>query len=294
MDYYNDGAKDEIYYGSRGKDDFQYMIKNILKKAKLKEHYLDILISKEAFDKYGNGFTTKDADKINNYEIFENLGDLSANKIIVSYLFKKFPKIDQTEGNQVLARARIKYGAKQTFFTIAESLGFWKFISAPVSDREHKKKKLLEDVFEAFLGVTEYLIDKHFPIGVGYHVVYCILSNILDEHLIVSFRYEDLVDSKTILKELFDYIKAESKKGNMEFSDVKYDDPIEDKIKKLKTVSVYQIINNKKILLGTGTASIKIDAEQKAAYNAIATMRKMGYHRDPPPIYEELHNEYFN
>ena len=120
------------------------------------------------------------------------------------------------------------------------------------------------------------------------------MSEIFDEELKVSFKYVDLVDSKTILKEIFDNIRAESKKGNMVFSDVQYDAPIEDRIKKLKTVHVYQIFeDNRRILLGKGTAAIKIDAEQKAAANSIVTMNGMGYSKDPPPIYEELHNEYF-
>ena len=296
---------DGIYYGSRG-EDFQNMIKDILKKANLKEHYLNILLTKESMEKYGFGFTSDTADKINNYQVFENLGDLAANKILVCYLFKKFPKIDQTAGNPVLARSRIKYGSKQSFFPIAESLGFWNFITATHDHRKKEKKKLLEDVFEAFLGVTEYLIDKHFPIGVGYHVNYCILSNILDENLKISFRYTDLYDSKTILKELFDSIKKDFKKGIGQFSDIIYSNSVENKITKLKTVHIYQFFDSNpeltdkqklagyKKLLGTGTAAHTKDAEQKAAENAIETMRKMGFHKPPPPIFEELHNEYFN
>ena len=67
----------EIYYGSRG-EDFQNMIKNILKKANLKEHYVNILLTDENLKEYGNAFTSDSADPINNYQIYEKLGDLSA------------------------------------------------------------------------------------------------------------------------------------------------------------------------------------------------------------------------
>ena len=69
--------------------------------------------------------------------------------------------------------------------------------------RVRDKKDLLEDTLEAFIGCTEYLLDKAYRPGVGYAIVYDILSDIFDE-IPISLRFEDLYDAKTRLKETFD------------------------------------------------------------------------------------------
>jgi dsRNA-specific ribonuclease len=271
----------EIYYGSRG-EDFQNMIKNILKKANLKEHYVNILLTDENLKEYGNAFTSDSADPINNYQIYEKLGDLSANKFISNYMIKRFPKTKCPEGVKILARLQINYGSKQSFFPIAERLGFWNYISSTISKRKKKKKDLLEDVFEAFIGVTELLIDNHFKhvgVGVGYSVVYNILENIFND-LKISFKYEDLYDSKTILKELFDFKKL---------GEVTY----KSKRDKEKNLTISEAYDNKKTLLGIGYGSLQSIAEQNAAIKSIKYMNNQGFYSKPiDPIYNELDAEY--
>ena len=66
---------------------------------------------------------------------------------------------------------------------------------------------MLEDCVESFIGVTEMMIDDVCRPGVGHAVVYDILKSIFDE-IAISLKYEDLYDSKTRLKELFDYHKT--------------------------------------------------------------------------------------
>jgi len=74
-----------IYNGSRG-NDFKELIFNLLKKAKLKTHYINILLDENSLEYYNKAFTSDTADIENNYEVFEQLGDITANKFIVWYM----------------------------------------------------------------------------------------------------------------------------------------------------------------------------------------------------------------
>jgi dsRNA-specific ribonuclease len=184
---------------------FKNLIQRVLLKANIKEKYVNILLSDENILFFSKAFTNKSAYPElpeYNYEVFEQMGDLTANKFIVNYMYKKFPQLDCPTCVKIVARLRINYGAKQSFYEIANSLGFWDFIRADEETKKNKKK-LLEDVFEAFFGVTELILDSVFTIGVGYAICYSILENIFNKK-IISLRYEDLYDSKTILKQLFD------------------------------------------------------------------------------------------
>ena len=201
-----------IYLGSRGQD-FKNMIVGLLKRGNLKAKYIDLLTDEKSLLAYGQAFTAVTADKVDNYERFEQIGDVTANKFIVWYAYRRFPQLDCTDGVKVVARLRINYGAKQFFAPLGEQLGFWPFISAAEDGvernmyyRNRNKKDLLEDCIEAFIGCTEYLLDKAFRPGVGYGIVYDILASIFDE-IDMSLRYEDLYDAKTRLKETFDSYK---------------------------------------------------------------------------------------
>lgn len=292
-----------LYLGSRD-EKFQSMIYGLLKRGKLKPKYIDILTTKKAMESWSNAFTASSADKINNYERFEQLGDVTANKFIIWYAYKRFPQLDCTDGVKVVARLRINYGSKQTFAALADSLGFWEYISAEeegtakaMKYRSRQKKDLLEDCFEAFIGCAEYLLDKAFRTGVGYGIVYDILANIFDE-LPMSLAYEDLYDPKTRLKQTFDTYPEQL--GDWIFIDSRQD--------AVATAELYQApphTNQKPYkkfygpgkkdfdmkpqkgwnLIGTGVASAKIDAQQKAAEQGIKTLRQRGWYKPPPSEY---------
>ena len=192
-----------VYIGDRGFA-FKSLIKGLLKASDISERYVDILVSEKNMELYGAAFTSDLVDDNNNYQIYEQLGDLSCNKFIVSYIYTRFPFLKSCDGVKIAARLRINYGSKKSFFEIAEKLGFWEYITAPNDIRQRNKKPLLEDSFEAFIGVTEYILDSEFGIGVGYACVYIILEKIFSS-INISLKYSDLYDAKTRLKELFDF-----------------------------------------------------------------------------------------
>lgn len=301
----------DFYTGSRGSD-FVDLISGLLSRGKLKPKYISLLTNEESMKAYSTAFTAYSFDPINNYERFEQLGDVTANKFIVWYAYKRFPQLDCTEGVKVVARLRINYGATKIFSSIGEELGFWPFISAEINGTDHNKKyrnrhmkQLLEDVFEAFIGCTEWLLDKAFRTGVGYAIVYDILLDIFDNRH-MSIAYEDLYDSKTRLKETFDMKKGTI--GTWAYTEEKKCSDPESictheikksmcaeciKINALNVSRVYQIpegVSNEKynkgwILIGTGIASKKIDAEQIAAEEGIVFLKKKGIYKHPPSIY---------
>ena len=43
---------------------------------------------------------------------------------------------------------------------MAEALGFWKFINTTSEDKRMNKKKLLEDIFEGFVGAIENVYQR--------------------------------------------------------------------------------------------------------------------------------------
>ena len=283
-----------IYIGDRGIK-FRTLIESVLKRGIRKQRYLDILLDSESMDMYSAAFTSELVDEDHNYQVYEQLGDLSGNKFIVEYIYERFPQLNCVEGVKVAARLRINYGAKQSFFSIAQNLGFWDFISATNDLRMRKMKSLLEDVFEAFIGVTEKIINTRLGKRIGYPIVYKILQNIFNE-INISLRYEDLYDAKTRLKELFD-LHGE-KLGPLVYREIK-----EDLITYATVFRVcggcYEVrpngsINMKRIQGGTyvkigeGSAALKADAQQKAAANALENLAKQGWVKQSPAIYRRF------
>jgi dsRNA-specific ribonuclease len=281
-----------IYLGDRGVA-FKKLITGLLKKGNIKQKYIDILTTPESMEAYAAAFTSEQVDDTNNYQVYEQLGDLTGNKFIVWYIYKRFPQLKCAEGVKVAARLRINLGSKNSFCSIAEDNGFWDFISATNELRQRKKKPLLEDVFEAFLGATETLLDEHTRIGVGYACVYKILGAIFDE-MPISLRYEDLYDAKTRLKELFDIhadklgpLRYEEKREELvaysmiyRLDGAKYDTRPDGTVNMNSIVGKYR-----KVLIGKGSAALKADAEQVAAADALKNLASQGYVKHAPSIY---------
>ena len=289
-----------IYLGSRGSD-FKALISSLLRKGGLKSKYIEMLTDPEAMKIYGCAFTSELVDPVNNYQVLEQVGDLSGNKFIVNYMYERFPQLDCTEGVKVVARLRINYGAKESFCEIARKLGFWEFISATNDLRQRKMKPLLEDVFEAFLGATERILDSRKRVGVGYAIVHDILASIFNE-MDISLRYEDLYDAKTRLKELFDL--HESSLGPLVYKEQKQDmitfvtafrvhgGKYAEKTDKFGNITVdkKRIVGGKYIKIGEGSAALKADGEQNAAAAALDLLKKQGWSKPVPSVYTRFNN----
>ena len=255
----------EIYKGIRG-ERFTYFLREVLSLSNLNKQYYDILLDKEGLQLYDQVFTHKTANEENNYEYLEFLGDTTLNKSIAWYLSRRFPQLNCPQGVKVLTRLKINLISKRSFAGFAKQLGFWNFVSADSEVRSMKMDKTLEDVFEAFFGATELLIDERIRQGAGYSICYNIIDNILNTHDI-SLKYEDLFDSKTRLKEIFDHFGENL--GQLKYDTVK--------VERIHHVKVVLNDRGSCRTLGEGSAPLKADAQQRAATQAIETLRKIGF-----------------
>lgn len=213
-------------------DLFRKLVVSILKRSKLRTKTIDLILSSKIGDYtglqlYGFAFTHKSVNSLQNYEVYEFKGDSTANNCLVWYFSQRFPELNVPDHVKTLARLKINYGSKKTFYELAEKLGMWDYISATteqrvnkkkvkmngrmqvieeevvVDIRQTKKKSLLEDSFEAFIGVTQMLLDNSVKQGVGFKICYKIIESLYDE-MDIKLDHESLYDAKTRLKELFD------------------------------------------------------------------------------------------
>jgi dsRNA-specific ribonuclease len=277
----------EYSYGIRGPP-FCEFIRSLLLRSGLKTRYIDLLTNEESMKTYTDVFTHISIDPDRNYEYLEILGDVTCNKSIVWYIKDRFPQLQNSEGVKVIARLRINLVSKKNFASIADKLGFEPFISCEKEIKEQKGKSLLEDVFEAFFGATELLIDKIIGNGAGYGICYRILQSILDEESI-SLRYEDLYDPITRLKETFDFFRQQVPGrqcsmiwGNMLWENYKSD--------KGQVVSLFQYdkLTNRKRLLITTEAPLLDEAKQQAAGRYLQILNDQGFKRPIPAYYARI------
>ena len=169
---------------------------------------------------------------------------------------------------------------KATFFDIADKLGFWDFITATEEERMKIRKDLLEDVFEAFIGATAYILDNNIRQGVGYAIVYDILASIFDG-MEISLKYEDLYDAKTRLKELIDFFKEAI--GKTEFEYIRSEPNEAGHV--FTTTIIYRNFNGRRDEIGRGVAAKKHDSEQKAAEKAVETLARLGFTKAVSKLY---------
>lgn len=265
-----------IHYAPRG-NTFQEFIKQVLQLTCLKERYLNVLLDDYAIQMYHCAFTHSSVSSIHNYEYLEFLGDTTLNKAIAWYLPKRFPQLKCAEGVKILTRLKINLISKRSFATFAKSLHFWEFISCDMDIKNTKMDKTLEDVFEAFFGATELLLDERIQHGVGFKVCYDMISTLLDRYEL-SLKYEDLFDSKTRLKEIVDHFGDQI--GTIKYESVKTE--------KSHDVSILYMKDHESKIIGTGSSPLKADAQQKAAEIAIHTLKHMGFVKVLPECYRKF------
>jgi dsRNA-specific ribonuclease len=180
-------------------------IENIFRPINLKLKYLNILTSVHSIQLYNIAFTAKTFDPENNYEFYEFIGDSEINNCIVWYFYKTFPNLEKPKNVVILSRLKNQYISSSVLSLIAEKLNFWPYIKyGDVEIYEKRKKCFLEDVFESFIGVTKMILVNHFGfVGVANQIIFDFICHIFDE-MNISIDLNNLIDQKTILKELFD------------------------------------------------------------------------------------------
>lgn len=264
-------------YGQRD-ESFKSLIHGLLVKANLKKKYIAMFTDDSAMEIYNSVFTHKSIDAENNYEHYEILGDGTITKFLIWYFSERFPKIATSSGVKVLAQLRIKYGSKIMLAPIAEEYGFTKYISATKGEFDVSKTSLLEDVFEAFIGATELLVNTRIKKHVGYSVCYTLLQTLYDAKPI-DISYEALNSPISRLKEIFDRPDIQAKlhvvqrpnKNRIEY----ICRIVEDKI--CESYVCYSSSDSRSdIILATARGSSKVASENNAAIVALGILAKSG------------------
>jgi len=254
--------RERIIYGDRGLN-FINMIKRILTLSKIDNKYIDILISDDSLKKYNHAFTSNSANEnensLENYEIYETLGDSVFKTFIVAYTIDRF-NLNKKGDLKLISRIKINYGSEEEFAPTAKQLGFLPFITASEIEHTTKQDKLLEDVFEAFLGVTCQILDSKIRIGVGYCVCYQIIKYIYDLKDIPTV-FEDLIDSITYVKEYFD---KHPELGIIDYEYSRYGGIV--------YCNAIIIRENVKKIIGTGSGSKNPLAKKSASDNVIKNL----------------------
>jgi ribonuclease-3 len=159
----------------------------MLKESRIEEHYIYILT--EALDEYKLAFTAPSIDPENNYEMYEILGDSTANESLVWYFYETFPQLHCPSGVKIIARLKINNSGTESFSAFATSLNFLPYINATPEELTDpdKQAKLLEDVFEALIGAI------YIDLGI-LHVKQFIMKTVLSQPLdLEDDNYKDII-----------------------------------------------------------------------------------------------------
>lgn len=254
-------------------------LKKVLSFSKLDEKYVHILTDR--IDMYQQAFTSPLVDAENNYELYEKLGDATANEALVWYFYTVFPQLRCPAGVKVIATLKNIYGSSEYFSKFAEMLGFWPYVKSTEEDIRslERKQKLLEDIFEAFIGVTKLILLEHFGYyGVGNEIAYTIMKALLDTQQI-SLKEEDLYDAKTRLKELFDKVVVKQRFGHPRYElhdSEPHDGARHGAEPKERYTRLYFVKDGVKTLISVGHGISKAAQEKNAAQRAIDFLKKEG------------------
>lgn len=239
----------------------EIFIKKFLKKFNVKDKYIKYLISPYCISFYTTVFTEKSYDDENNYLFLKTLGTVTVNQIIVWYVSRKYPELNPEKITQL----KKNFIENDNFGEYCEKNNFSDLV---LHNLKTINKEILEDVFEAFIGTTELLINKKFKFGLGYVVVNKICTYILDE----IFIYKEELDPKTKLQELFKILN---------------DSLVQEKFELPKNqennfyIKLYKKNNNNGTIeeIGEGYGKRIIDAEQEASKQALIYLEKRNIYK---------------
>lgn len=258
--------------------EFRKLIKKLLMRAKLRPGNIKKLMDETSMKMFREAFIHKSYSQDYNYEFYELEGDTILNHAVVKWLLHTFPKIVNVDW---LTHMKISLISGKTLGILAFREGFFEHIlygedyheifkNAKNIEHCQEYKDMLEDTFEAFLGVLDLREDELTTIGVGSRACYNIVKSFLDEYRNqghITLDYHEYYDPISRLKEIYD-------KYHWDFGKSRHYDiatqqatvwgyPKYDKTRKLK---------NKVILAKNVQGATKDEAQKKAAEQALQVL----------------------
>ena len=156
-----------------------------------------------------------------NYELLEFLGDTTYNKVIAMYIYRRFPELaNDPDGNCKLTESCKLYKSKSQAPAFSDKLGlpsmaryralFYRPQAITHPDKVLQIKmdnKFKTDLFEAFLGAIEELIDTRIYAHSGYAIAYNIIESLLDE-IHITINLQSTISNKAKAKEVVDRMQG--------------------------------------------------------------------------------------
>jgi dsRNA-specific ribonuclease len=239
---------------------FKKFISTILQKyGKLSPKSVDRYTNADNIRQFMASCTHWSFDLQDNYEFYEVLGDSTLNTVIVWYYVSIFPelqKMDKDRATYLMSKLKQKGIQKEQFAEFCEQIGLSDFIryrelhyvdsSKRVENMIIKDKSMKEDVFEAFFGCLNNIVNNEEDEQIGYILVNQIMINFLNEIGLkdkLSLDPRKLEEGISMLKELFDVLVKLNNNNKSVFSQV---NPEEKTINKryVLTLKLYLPSNN--------------------------------------------------
>lgn len=192
-----------IYQVLAEQKDFQECVVDIVTRTGAPEEDMKKMFEeKDTYQEFAKCFVPFALDSVNNYELYEFVGDQSLNKATFNYIFRVLrSRIENKDKSIVIGyidALKAHYVSKKFYSDLAVNIGFTEFLhrvcfqqeAAFDALKERKPKKLIslyEDVMEAFIGCLELTLDRFVGMHRGYayvaNFVYDLLSNVyIDFH----------------------------------------------------------------------------------------------------------------
>lgn len=267
--------------------DFDNLLRMLLVRAKIRDETIDKILENPKYkSQFEAAFIHKsyDDNAKRNYEKFEQLGDLVLNMAIVNYVTRKFPVIQSAHW---LSNIKHRLISGKSFAKLASELGFYPYIKMSVEKREEidsmirqadiqgedyinvvkEYRSVLEDVFEAFNGTLQWVVNDYanMEAGPGYAVCYEFMKTFLDD-IDIPMTMEKVFDPISLVKELYDSQGWPNQTKKMIL--MRVDE------KGMNTVTYITTMNNRRVYLGTAQSLDKKDAQRKAAVNTLDILKK--------------------
>lgn len=229
---------------------------------------------------YRTALTHESFDPDNNYEFFRNIGDLSLQQSVVEFIVEEYPDLFCPDKKAIVTDLKKYLMQGNRFVDYGLKIGLDRRVRmdplVPITSR------IMLEVFEAFLGVTEWLLTQTLrSMAAAYRAVHDIVRFVLGRSGPIPLVFEELVDPKSILKNLMD--KRRRYGDTIDYHETKVYDPIDHTYKHHQVVAMWNGQPNAPI--GQGEHKEKVEAEKMAAKQALEFFRAKGVHYEIPAAY---------
>ena len=220
---------------------------DVLNNFNIKPHKIEYYEEAFTHSSYANEVKNGVVD----YERIEFIGDGVLDLIVADLIFNLYPTMSQG----IMTKLRAQVVCSSTLASYSKKLGFGEIIKLGKGQiKEGANQKILEDVFESFIGAT--YLDQ------GYDFVKELITKIVIDD-IKHFDIDLLTDYKSKLQELL----QANYRGNIKYEVINETGPAQDKT---FYVEVYMVMLDKSVLKsGKGSGKNMKLAEEDAARDAL-------------------------